>query len=128
MLKATNTLLATGAIAVPEPASIGTDEAPDAETSQLRALLCDLVRIADQSGADALRELAEQSGEAMLSEGLRQVIAGAKGEALRDTLETLGGELEARYHERLGQMIEAMAAIAAHETPESFEERAFGGG
>jgi len=126
LLKTANKLLAAGKIGLPDPASVGVEEAPDGERKELRELLVDLVQIASQSGPEALSELAESAGEPLLREGLSKVIAGESGEALRGELGVLRAELESRYAQRLKWMVEALAAIADRETPESFSERVFG--
>ncbi len=127
LLKVANKLLAAGTIGVPEPASIGADEAPDAVRKELRALLVDLVTIAAQAGPEALSELAASAGEPVLREGLERVLAGVGGDALRGELRELRAELESRYAQRLKWMVEALVAIAEGESAESFSERVFGG-
>ncbi len=125
LLAVANRLLAAGEIHRPDPASVGTSEAPDAERLGLRELLTDLVRIADQAGPAALAEVAEGAGEPLLREGLSRVIEGQRGDALRETLAELRGELERRYAQRLRWMVEALVAVADGEDADSFAQRVF---
>lgn len=132
VLKVGNALLADGTIGLPEPEAIGRDEAPDPEKKELRELLGDLVRIAEQSGPEALTELAESAGEPLLREGLQRVIrskgaGGRSGDALRKDLAELRHDLEQRYAQRLKWMVEALVAIGEGESSEAFRERVFSG-
>lgn len=123
VLKAANQLLGAGEIALPEPESVGASEAPVSEEKELRELLTDLVRIAEQSGVDALRELAESAGEPLLRAGLALVLEGAEGDGLRASLKEQRAALEARYAQRLAWMEEALVAIAAHEPADELRAR-----
>lgn len=125
VLKVANKLLASGDIGLPEAEAVGGDAPPDAERKQMRELLVDLVRIADQSGAEALTELAESAGEPLLRLGLAKVVEGAAPDALKQELTVLRKELELRYARRLEWMAEALLAIGAGETAESFDARVF---
>jgi hypothetical protein len=125
VLGVANRLLGAGEIAVPEPESVGAPEAPVPEEKDLRELLTDLVRIAEQSGPEALRELAESAGEPLLRGGLALILEGADGAALGASLEEQRAALEARYAQRLAWMEEAILAIAAHEPADAFRARFF---
>lgn len=125
MLKVANALLSDGTIGLPEPASVGDDSAPDPEKKELRELLTDLVRIAEQSGASALTEIAESAGEPLLREGLSRVVGGAKGDALRASLADVRAELEVRYARRLEWMVEALVAVGDGESADDFSARVF---
>lgn len=125
VLKVANKLLEANKIAAPEPEAVGKDAPPDPERKALRELLVDLVRIAEQSGAEALTELAAQAGEPMLARGVARVVEGADGAALRKELGTLRAELERRYAQRLVWMTEALVAIAEGEGAEAFDARVF---
>ena len=125
ILKAANQLLSAGEIGLPEPESIGAPEAPRSEEKELREVLSDLVRIAGQSGAEALRELADSAGEPLLSTGLSLVLEGVEGDALRAALKEQRVALEARYAQRLALMEEAIVAIATHEPADEFRARLF---
>jgi len=125
VLKKANALLAEGTIGLPEPESIGTDEAPDPEKKELRELLVDLVRIGEQSGPSALRQIADSAGEPLLREGIHKVVDGADSDTLRAELSELRAELEKRYAQRLKWMVEALVAIGEGETADSFSKRVF---
>ncbi len=128
VLKAANQLLAEGKIGLPEPESIGASEAPDASDKDLRELLTELVKIAAQSGPDALTEVLAGSGEPLLAEGLALIKAGKKGGELRTALGDHRAKLEAHYAQRLLWMADALEAIAHGEKPESFRARLFESG
>lgn len=125
--KVANELRAAGEIGAPEEESVAAPEAPPAEEKALRDLLTDLVRIADQAGAEALTELAESAGEPLLREGLALVAEGRRGEALRAELADIRARLEQRYAERLKMMVEALVAIGDGESADAFRERLFAG-
>lgn len=127
VLEVANRLLRAGEIALPEPESVGSDEAPDAADADLRDLLSDLVRIASQSGPAALVEVLASAGEPLLSEGLAWVVEGTKGDDLRAKAAARRAELEADYARRLRWMEDALAAVAEGESPEDFRKRLFPG-
>lgn len=127
VVKVANRLLLAGEIGLPEPESQDAAEAPRAQEKELRDLLTDLVRIAEQAGAAALGEVAESAGEPLLREGLRLVSEGKKGDALRAELGEARTSLAARYADRLRLMEEAVVAIAAGEPADTFRKRLFEG-
>lgn len=125
VLKKANQLLADGTIGLPEPESIGNDEAPDPERKELRELLVDLVEIGERSGPSALRQIADSAGEPLLREGIHKVVDGSDSDTLRSELGELRAELERRYAQRLKWMVEALVAIREGETADSFSKRVF---
>lgn len=125
VLKAANSLLASGEIGLPEPESVGAAVAPDARDKDLRDLLTDLVRIAKQAGPEALTEVLASAGEPLLSDGLALVVDGERGDALRSSLSARRAELAADYARRLAWMEDALLAIAEGESAESFRAKLF---
>jgi hypothetical protein len=125
VLKVANELLTSGEIGLPEEESMGAAEAPRTEEKELRDLLTDLVRIADQAGVEALTEVAESAGEPLLRQGLALLADDERGEALRAKLADMRARLEKRYAERLKMMVEALVAIGEGESAESFRKRLF---
>ena len=123
LLKVANTLLRAGEIGLPEPESIGKDEAPDAAEKDLRDLLTDLVRIAGQAGPDALAAVLESSDEPLLVAGLG-IIGEADGD-VRRALAKKRAELEVAYAQRLLLIEEALVAIAEGEPADAFRARLF---
>lgn len=123
LLKIANTLLRAGEIGLPEPESIGKDEAPDAAEKDLRDLLTDLVRIAGQAGPDALAAVLESSDEPLLVAGLG-IIGEADGD-VRRALAKKRAELEVAYAQRLLLIEEALVAIAEGEPADAFRARLF---
>lgn len=125
ILKITNALLAAGEITVPEPESIGKDEAPDAAEKDLRDLLTDLVRLAGQAGPDALAAVLESSDEPLLVAGLA-ILGEGEGESdVRRALAKKRAELEVAYAQRLLLIEEALVAIAEGEPADAFRARIF---
>ncbi|MCA9609364.1 MAG: hypothetical protein KC619_27375 [Myxococcales bacterium] len=125
VLKVANKLLAAGEIGLPEADAIGQAAPPDEERKQMRELLVDLVRIAEQSGAEALTELAESAGEPLLQQGLARVVEGTDADTLKAELTAHRKELEHRYAKRLEWMAEALLAIGRGESAEAFDARVF---
>jgi len=123
LLKIANALLRAGEIGLPEPESIGKDEAPDAAEKDLRDLLTDLVRIAGQAGPDALAAVLESSDEPLLVAGLG-IIGEADGD-VRRALAKKRAELEVAYAQRLLLIEEALVAIAEGEPADAFRARLF---
>jgi hypothetical protein len=123
LLKVANTLLRAGEIGLPEPESIGKDDAPDAAEKDLRDLLTDLVRIAGQAGPDALAAVLESSDEPLLVAGLG-IIGEADGD-VRRALAKKRAELEVAYAQRLLLIEEALVAIAEGEPADAFRARLF---
>lgn len=125
ILKASNVLLEDGTIKLPEPESIGKDDAPTAPEKELRELLTDLVRIAEKTGTEALGALADSAGEPLLRDGLHLVVGGTSGAALKQKLGALRSELEARYAQRLAWIEQALVAIDEGQSPDDFRASLF---
>lgn len=125
MLKCAKRLLEEGKITAPESESVGQAEAPRDEEKELRELLTDLVRIAEQAGPEALTELAQSAGEPLLRDGLALVVGGAKGAPLQEKLAAQRAALEARYAKRIAWMSEALVAISEGEEADAFRARLF---
>jgi hypothetical protein len=123
VLKVVRELLAAGELRLPEPESVGTDEAPDPVDKDLRDLLTELVRVAQQAGPAAVTEVAE--ADPLLSAGLPMVVEGQRGTDLRRGLAKVRAQLERDYGERLLMIEEALVAMAEGEAPDVFRKRLF---
>lgn len=123
VLKVANALLRAGEIGAPEPEPAGEGDDAGAGDEAFRELLIDLVRLAGQTGPEALNEVVASAGEPLLEYGLPLAMEGRAGSAVRAALAAKRAELERAYARRLAWMEEALVAIADGETAESLRAR-----